>query len=68
MILTKFGINKDECEFCEGVVNAIDIKNRRLNTSYVNDENNFFTSCTPCYKRAYEMYEEMWDEYYRGLL
>lgn len=43
------------------------VKNRRLNTRYVNDESNYNKSCLSCYIDTYDFYQDMWDSYYSGL-
>lgn len=40
------------------------IAKRRLNTSYVDDSKNWYTSCPSCFDEAWAGYDEMWQEYY----
>jgi len=41
---------------------------RRMNTAYVNDEQNYVTCCDACYLELLELYQEMWDTYHAGCL
>ena len=49
------------CPCCK--FNRPDVKQRRLNTAYPVDKDNYLTSCWPCHQDAVERYAEMWDEY-----
>lgn len=40
----------------------------RMNTAYVKEENNYGYGCKKCQKESYDYYQELWDEYYKGLL
>ena len=44
------------------------IAKRRLNTSYVDDKNNWLISCVGCFEEIYEQYAEMWSEYYSMIM
>ena len=44
------------------------VANRRLNTSYVDDEKNWLISCKECFDRMFYQYEEMWADYYANCL
>jgi hypothetical protein len=54
------------CDGCKLLKDTVAL--RRLNTSYVSDDSNYVTSCKECYDELYNMYEEQWNDYYRGLL
>jgi hypothetical protein len=41
-------------------------KNRRLNTAYVNDAQNWVRSCQDCYDEMWEHYAHLWSELYYG--
>lgn len=56
----------DKCPCCGEIKE--DVKRRRRNTAYVNDENNFLTACRECQDRDDEYYAERWEEYYSGRL
>lgn len=55
------GITK-KCPICEK--NRYTVEKRPRDTSYVDDENNYLTSCIECYARDCEYYAERWAEYY----
>lgn len=40
-----------------------DIANRRLNTLYTNEPDNWLESCLDCYGERIDYYNERWDEY-----
>jgi hypothetical protein len=46
----------------------LDIDQRRMNTQYVDDIANMMQSCLECFERVCRDYQDLWDEYYRGLL
>lgn len=59
------GVGKvGECECC-GDPGGV---RYRQNTMYNDDERNFVTLCPECRIENDEHWEEMWKEYYRGLL
>ena len=66
--ITKYGLNVDLCPFCLILKDTDRIENRRLNTQYIEEERNWFLSCYECYVETCNYYQEMWDEYYAGLL
>lgn len=43
-----------------------DLKRRRLNTAYYDEESNYMCSCGDCYQEAHDQYEDMWAEYNSG--
>ena len=43
-------------------------RRRRLNTAYVNDEQNYIISCLSCYRETIEYYKERWHDYYSSLM
>lgn len=51
-----------KCPRCERVTR--DVKRRRLNTAYVNEADNWHTSCGACHQDGLEHFEQMWQEYY----
>ena len=55
-----------KCPCCDKYKRSIE--RRRLNTSYVDDESNFLTSCLHCYADAFEDYAERWADYYSGCM
>ena len=55
-----------KCQRCEKEGN--DVKRRRQNTQYVDDESNFATLCDDCQSDADEYWSERWAEYYAGCL
>ena len=58
-VITKaFGKLFGFCGCCETWFNK-DIKRRRLNTEYANDESNYMTSCKYCYDEQCSYYQEL---------
>jgi hypothetical protein len=51
------------CELCTSSVHR-----RRMNTSYVDDENNFTVQCDVCFEDSEQMWADQWAEYYAGCL
>ncbi len=43
-------------------------KRRRQNTAYSDDERNWVTACDDCMVIIQERWDDMWDDYYGGLL
>lgn len=54
------------CTMCRRV--SFSVKNRRLNTAYVDDELNFQCSCEKCYDASYDYYADLWSDYYSDCL
>lgn len=54
------------CDMCGKT--GPDVKRKRQNTAYVDDEANFNSLCPPCQEEADAYWAEMWAEYYRGCL
>jgi len=50
------------CEHCGRF--SRNVRRRRLNTAYVDEESNWLFGCLECYDRATEYFEQLWDEYY----
>ena len=46
---------------------AGEIKKRRLNTSYADEESNWMEACLDCFQGAVAQYADMWSDYYSGL-
>lgn len=44
------------------------VRTCRQNTSYADDEKNFFTGCKPCEEENDRYWDEMWADYYRSCL
>ena len=45
-----------------------EVKRRRLNTYYEDDDSNHLTSCETCYEDTRAHCDEMWADYYGGRL
>ena len=43
-------------------------KKRRRNTAYCEDELNWLYSCRECYEYDCDYFEELWKDYYSGIL
>lgn len=43
-------------------------KRYRMNTAYVNDEQNYSIGCKYCQKESYEYYQDLWNTFYSGCL
>jgi len=56
------------CDGCGSNCKNFGATRRRMNTAYTNEESNFAFVCEDCYKEIYDHYEEMWKDYYGGLL
>jgi len=56
------------CGYCHRFHFPWSIKKRKLNTAYVDEEQNWIVSCKTVYEEAIEYYKERWDDYYSGLL
>ena len=44
------------------------VKDRRMNTAYVDDHLNFMYSCSWCYRKAVEYWQERWHEYWSSVI
>ena len=44
------------------------VERRRMNTRYVNDEQNWITECDECFEDTESYWADMWDDYYRGCM
>lgn len=55
----------DSCPICG---EQTDIRKRRLNTNYHEEELNWMVSCVECFKEVVAQYADMWAEYYNGRL
>jgi hypothetical protein len=42
----------------------LNIRERRLNTAYYNEDQNWLTSCKDCFDEVVAYYKERWDDYY----
>lgn len=56
--------NLTVCPCCEQLMP--DVRKRRKNTAYVNDESNWLICCGACFQDMLEYYAELWDTYYYG--
>ena len=54
-----------ECPHCHA--SCLDVKRRRLNTAYPNDESNHLESCGSCFQDAIEYYSDLWGEYHNAV-
>ena len=53
------------CDYCNKIHPfRIGIKKRKLNTAYVDDEQNWMISCLPAFLETVGYYKEKWEEYY----
>lgn len=50
------------CPCCEQ--EKPDIRKRRKNTAYVNEESNWLVSCDECFQDTVAYYAELWADYY----
>lgn len=55
-----------ECSICRTL--KFNIEKRRLNTQYIDEKQNYMTSCKNCYDEAYVYYKEMWDDFYNNCM
>lgn len=51
-----------KCGYCENF--HVFLRHRRLNTRYVNEEQNWITCCDEQFNELVDYYKERWDEYY----
>lgn len=61
---------RDRLSLCCGAEGPCFRKGRRQrqNTSYCDDERNWVIACDPCMETIQEHWNEMWAEYYAGVL
>lgn len=45
-----------------------DIKRRRQNTEYADEESNYITVCMECYEQIVDYWNERWEEYWASRL
>ncbi len=57
---------KPKCQCCEAETS--DVKRRRQNTNYVEEDSNYAVLCDPCQKEADAYWADMWASYYSGCL
>lgn len=55
-----------QCLLCENFTH--DVENRRTNSAYVDDKQNFIKCCLSCFDRVQDEYAERWRDYYSGCL
>ena len=55
-----------ECSFCG--IKSDEVVCYRQHTSYEHIEDNYVTACSLCKKQNDEYWDEMWKEYYSGVL
>ena len=54
---------------CQGCgKESIDVKRRRQNTLYVDNEMNYVNLCKDCQQENDEYWTERWNDYYNGCL
>lgn len=52
----------DVCPCCR--TTQPDVRNRRRNAAYANEEENWIVCCGNCFEEDVEHYQELWDMYY----
>lgn len=54
------------CPYCKR--EGEDIKKRRKNSAYVDDNRNYTVSCLSCYEETVEYYSDMWADFWSGVM
>lgn len=54
------------CDRCKRF--TLGVKSRRMSTYYVDDKENYTTTCHSCFLEIEEEWQELWDEYYSSRL
>jgi hypothetical protein len=49
------------CPECNEIVPKKEIEKRKMNTAYVNEEENYLTSCIKCFDEIEERWKELWE-------
>jgi cytochrome c553 len=57
-------LEESVCPCCQE--QRFDVRKRRRNTAYVNEESNWLICCGECHESDVEDYAELWDTYYHG--
>lgn len=61
-----FNITTCKCPECGVEVSINEIEKRRMNTAYINQEDNFSESCIKCFDETQLHWDELWKDYGNG--
>jgi hypothetical protein len=56
-------VYNDMCPECRESVPKKEIEKRKMNTAYVNEEENYLTSCNKCFDSIEQHWKEMWENH-----
>jgi hypothetical protein len=57
-----------QCKGWDGPCDRNDAWREHMNTRYVNEESNYATLCSDCWKECNAHWKEMWADYYSGCM